>query len=168
MEHPGSKESIKNKPLRLDYSRVMDIVYLSLCCNDNVEGSLRAGSFSELFPDETDREQHKAEFGARFDDEMINFVATVMALRRKNVIIDMGEDHGITQDNRFYWEEGLQSRLRLLNKKRKSSDKLTVQLAKAPLPENEGVQVTSELDSSESLAMRHDEERESGRGVLAA
>lgn len=168
MESLSSTDIIEKESLKWDYKQVMNIVLLSLCCKDNIEGSQQVSSFNSLFPDEVERERRKTGFGRRFDDEMINFVTTAMALRRKNVTLDMGDDHGIFQDNRFGWEKGLQDRIGQLNKNKERSDRLTVEVVKSPLPSQEEAYAISDSELCNSLATRRSEGLESDRGTLVA
>ncbi len=124
---------IEKEPLHWKYSKLMEVVYLSLCRKENVDGAIEAPSFNSLYPDSGSRAKKEAELGTLFDDEMIYMVTCLMATRQRSVILDMGTDTGINNDNEFYWEEKLMNQVKHLKRTKALSRGLTFDIVKAPL-----------------------------------
>lgn len=154
----------KNETIHCNYDSMVNYVYLGLACEDNIPGVNEASSFEDLlkqaYPNPSERESKRAELGARFDSALTNFVVAAMALRCRNLEIDVGSDQGPFNNGHFPWEKPLMQKVRQLKRKKALSKDLTFGIIKAPTPAREKSQDFSSSGAQQQVGVEPESYRE--------
>lgn len=110
-------ETLTTSPRVIEYADLLDAVQLSVSRLIHLPGAMEAHSFTEVMSryDDFERRRIDNEVGARFDQELINFVRCAMIGQRRPLIIRAEQQEGL--DGHLPWEEPLQTHLASLREK---------------------------------------------------
>ena len=121
MEKPTTIERKETLPSRtIEYSKIVDTVYLSLAREADFPGALELSSFRQLMSEYSNTERVQieedlaGEDGVKFDETIVGLISVCMSFGRQSLIVEAREGEGVFGTNEFPWNKEANIRVKQL------------------------------------------------------